>query len=138
MEIKIHIDCKFKTSPPVCEFSSMHSKVKKTLQHSNIISLDFDLQPHDNLQINFINKDDYDDNVVIIKKIFVDDINLQHFIYNGVFRPIYNKDWFDKQDPTPPLQYSPCTELRHQGTWNIQIELPIWNMVMKEWLNDTK
>jgi len=138
MQIKLHIDCQFNKTPPVCIFSSMHSEVTKTLKHSNIISLNFDLQPHDNLQINFTNKDDIDDNVIMIKKVFVDDINLQHFIYNGVFVPIYNKDWYDEQNPKPPLSYSPCTELRHQGIWKIQIDLPIWNMIMKEWLNDTK
>ena len=77
-------------------------------------------------------------NVVVIKKIIIDDIDLQHFIYRGSFTPRYNPEWFEKQDPKPPTSYSPCTELRHTGVWKMDTHAPIWEMLMKEWLNDKK
>ena len=138
MKIEIFIDCNFDTTPPTCVFGSKHNSREQTLQTSNHVVLDFDLESDDVFNIDFVNKDDNDDNVVFIKKLLVDDIDLQHFLLNGSFTPRYNKNWFDQQDPKPPLVYQPCTELRHGGVWKIKLTTPIWKMIMEEWLNDKK
>jgi len=138
MRIEIQLDCNFNKTPPACVFSSKQNRKESTLEKRNALVLDFNLNVEDFLSIDFINKDDNDDNVVIIKKIIMDDIDLQHFIYHGSFTPRYNPEWFEKQDPKPPTSYSPCTELRHSGVWKMEIHAPIWEMLMKEWLNDKR
>tara|TARA_R110000803_G_scaffold10505_1_gene32051 strand:+ start:174 stop:590 length:417 start_codon:yes stop_codon:yes gene_type:complete len=138
MKINIHINCTYKNTAPMCQFSSTNGSIIKTLEQKNNVVLDFNIEKLDTLKIDFINKDDNDDNVVIIKKIIMDDIDLQHFIYHGSFTPRYNPEWFEKQDPKPPTSYSPCTELRHAGVWKMDIHAPIWEMLMKEWLNDKR
>ena len=138
MKINIHINCTYKNTAPMCQFSSTKNIITKTLTQKNDVVLNFNMEKLDTLKIDFINKDDNDDNVVIIKKIIMDDIDLQHFIYHGSFTPRYNPEWFEKQDPKPPTSYSPCTELRHAGVWKMDIHAPIWEMLMKEWLNDKR
>lgn len=135
MRIEIKLDCTYKNTAPVCQFSSTKNIIRKTLTQKNDVVLNFDVEKHDMLKIDFINKDDNDDNVVIIKKIIMDDIDLQHFIYRGSFTPRYNPEWIEKQYPKPPTSYSPCTELRHAGVWKMDIHTPIWEMLMKEWMN---
>lgn len=128
----------YKNTPPECVFSSHNSSFKQSLSHNNKLFLDLDLRHNDEIRIEFINKDAIDDNVVLIKKILIDDIDLQHYIYHGSFTPKYNTEWFDKQNPKPPLIYCPCTELRHNGTWVIEIKLPIWKMIMNRWIDDER
>ena len=104
----------------------------------NLLEKELPIDTRDKLKIEFINKDDYDDNVIEIKELTIDGINLQHLIYKGEFRPNYNQDWFSKQEKKPPLVYCPCTELRHNGTWHLDISRPIWKMIMEEWKNDDR
>ena len=138
MKIEINLNCNFDRTPPICVFRSKHNSREQILQKTNVVELDFAIEPQDFLSIHFINKDDRDDNVVIIKKILVDNIDLQHFLLKGKFTPEYNMDWYNNQDPKPPSVYAPCTELRHGGVWEIQLKTPIWKMIMEEWLNDKK
>lgn len=138
MKIEINLDCSFDKTPPICIFGSKHNSIEQTLQRTNNVVFDFDIEAEDFLSIDFINKDDMDDNVVYIKKVLVDSIDLQHFLLNGTFTPRYNMDWFAEQNPKPPLVYVPCTELRHGGVWQINLTTPIWKMIMEEWLNDKK
>ena len=93
MKVDIHVDCVYRNTKPQCVFSCATDSINKLLDHSNIVSLNFDLQSKDEIKIEFTNKVEQDDNVVIIKKIVVDDIDLQHYIYHGSFEPKYNKDW---------------------------------------------
>ena len=138
MKVELHLDCEFDKTPPICVFGSKHNSREHQLQKSNIVVLDFDIESADHLSIDFANKDDSDDNVVVIKKILVDNIDLQHFLLKGEFRPRYNMDWYSEQDPKPPLVYVPCTELRHSGVWRIKLKTPIWKMIMEEWLDDQR
>jgi len=138
MQIDLKVDCNFDKTAPMCVFGSKNNSKAQTLKRTNDIVLDFDIEPKDFLSISFINKDDEDDNVIFIKKILVDGIDLQHFLLKGVFTPEYNMDWFNKQDPKPPSAYVPCTELRHKGVWEIELTTPVWKMIMEGWLNDDR
>ena len=140
MQIKLTLNADYKETPPRCRIYSKHSDNQVELNNngSNLVECDFHLDIEDFIKIEFHNKDDQDDNTIMIQKIVVDGIDLQHFIYGGSFSPIYNKEWFDKQDPKPPLSYCPCTELRHNGTWVMEIKLPIWKMIMNRWVDDER
>lgn len=138
MKVDVHIDCLFKKTKPECVFSCGATSYKKTLDETNVVALDFEIQKQDQIQIEFINKDEQDDNVVMIKKLLLDDIDIQHYIYHGSFEPIYNMDWYNKQVVKPPKVYRPCTELRHNGVWKIQVRTPVWKMIMEKWINDER
>jgi len=138
MKIRIDIECLYKNTKPVCIFSSADSSVSKTLSSKSSLEIDLGLRQKVRINIDFVNKDDQDDNVVIIKKLIVDGIDLQHFIYKGCFTPRYNTEWYEEQKPKPPAVYSPCTELRHSGVWSIDVTTPVWKMMMEEWTNDER
>jgi len=138
MKIKIGIECVYKDVNPVCIFSSADSSVSRNLSSRSFLEIDLALRQKDSINIDFVNKDDLDDNVVIIKKLIVDGIDLQHFIYKGCFTPRYNTEWYEEQKPKPPAVYSPCTELRHSGVWSIDVTTPVWKMMMEEWTNDER
>jgi len=139
MQIKIVLDTEYKNTAPICSIGSLMEEKDFVLRNKhNEICCDLSILDNDCLHLKFLNKDDADDNVVFIKKIMIDEIDLQHFIFKGSFKPIYNLDWFNKQEPKPPIVYSPCTELRHNGTWKLKIKKPIWKMMLENWMNDER
>ena len=136
MKIKIEFETEYKKVKPKCHVSTINDGASFDLEKKLTVDIDLVVVENDNLSIEFLNKDDNDDNVIKIKSIHIDDINLQHFIYKGVFRPAYNNEWYSKQDPKPPSEYTPCLELRHHGIWSLEISTPIWKMIMEQWIND--
>ena len=58
-----------------------------------------------------------------IKNIFVDDINLQHIILNGIFYPDYDHNFFYKYKPY--LHYKPGTKMYTNGVFELEIVQPI-------------
>ena len=100
------------------------------------IALDINYKNIDNLKIKFKNKCDNENNSIKIISLKLDDIDMQHFIYQGKFYPEYNKNWYDQQTNKPPLFYKPGTEMRHNGVWILETKTPIWKMVMDQWLTD--
>ena len=139
MQVKLLLDTQYNITAPICSVGSTTNEKQFTLQDKNCtIDCDLPFLPEDQLSIKFTNKDDFDDNVVFIKKIYIDGIDLQHFILKGIFTPIYNMDWYNKQTVKPPLTYNPCTELRHNGVWKLDIKKPIWKMMLDNWMNDER
>ena len=138
MKIKLNLETEYNKTAPQCRIFSLKDSETVQLEKESVVELDFNLQNKDTLSINFFNKDGVDDNVIKINEIHIDDINIQHFIYNGTFFPEYNKNWYAEQVVKPPKFYSPCTELRHNGIWNLNITTPIWKMIMNEWVKDDR
>ena len=139
MEVKLLLETEYNKTAPICSIGSTTNEKQFTLRDKTCtISCDLPFLPEDRLYIKFTNKDDHDDNVIFIKKIYIDDIDIQHFILKGTFEPIYNMDWFNKQSVKPPKTYSPCTELRHNGVWQLGIKKPIWKMMLENWMNDER
>ena len=139
MKVKILLDTEYNKTAPICSVGSTTNEIQFVLQDKTCtISCNLPFLPEDELHIKFTNKDDSDDNVILIKKIYIDGIDLQHFILKGTFNPIYNMDWFNKQSIKPPRSYSPCTELRHNGVWRLDIKKPIWKMILENWMNDER
>ena len=139
MQVKLLLDTEYKKTAPTCSIGSTTNEKQFTLREKTCtIACDLPFLPEDQLYIKFTNKDDLDDNVIVIKKIYIDGIDLQHFILKGIFTPIYNMDWYNKQSVKPPKTYSPCTELRHNGVWQLGIKKPIWKMMLENWMNDER
>lgn len=139
MQVDLTLNAHYKDTAPICRvYSSITSQTFRLVQKENSICTEIQFKNEDSINIEFINKDGNDDNTIEIIKIKLDEIDLQHFIYKGSFCPIYNSEWFEKQNPKPPLVYSPCTDLRHNGTWSLNISLPIWKMIMNKWIADER
>lgn len=138
MKIKIFFKSQFKKVVPEVEISTKYNIYKTLLDNDTIFEKEFNLQQKDTLKINFLNKDGVDDNIIFIESIEIDEINLQHYIYDGIFYPEYDQNWLAQQTQTPPTFYKPCTELRLKGTWHLNIQLPVWKMIMEKWLNDNR
>ena len=139
MRLSLILKAKYKKTQPVVKISTANDSVEHKLnQDDNSIDIDLKTIENDEISIEFTNKDDNDDNVVELKKLSVDDIDLQHFIFEGTFVPVYNKEWYDSLDVKPPKEYKPGTVMRHQGVWSLPIKLPIWKMIMEQWINDEK
>ena len=138
MKIKLNLETEYNKTAPQCKIFSLKDSETVQLEKESVVELDFNLQNKDTLSINFFNKDGVDDNVIKINEIHIDDINIQHFIYNSTFFPEYNENWYAEQVVKPPNFYSPCTELRHNGIWNLKITTPIWKMIMNEWIKDDR
>jgi len=136
MKIEIQFRSTYKSLPPVCQISSRHTQHNVEIQKQFTFTQDFDLKLKDFLHIEFVNKDGIDNNIVYIDGIKIDDINLQHYIYDGIFYPEYDSNWLEQQTVKPPQTYQPCTELRLKGIWKLSIITPIWKMIMEKWLND--
>jgi len=138
MEIEVEFETFFKNKIPCVDAATTLSNKKDIMLDSEVknIKLDLDFLAEDQLKITFKNKCDEEDNFIRIKKLKIDDIDLQHFIYEGMFYPVYNKDWYEEQEIKPPLYYKPGTEMRHNGSWILNVKTPIWKMVMEQWLQD--
>ena len=91
MKVKIHFNTEYKKTAPEISIRCKSKKQEYTLtKKENIIECNFDIHNSDTLQVQFLNKDDQDNNVIEIKKLYIDGIDLQHFIYEGEFTPIYS------------------------------------------------
>ena len=138
MKVKIVFNAKFKKIKPKLFVGSENNSFNVELEKQTVFEEEFDLVPKDTLLIEFLNKCGVEDNIVFIKSIEIDGINLQHYIYDGTFFPEYDQDWLQKQTVTPPNFYKPCTELRVKGEWKLGITTPIWKMIMEKWLHDDR
>jgi hypothetical protein len=131
MLFEINLSAEFTKTAPIIVISSSLSSSNQTLKKGfNKLFLNFDFDKNDILSVHFLNKDDKDDNIVEIKNIIIDSIDLRHYIFEGEFTPIYNKLWYDSLSVKPPKSYKPGTIMRHSGIWTIPIHTPIWQMVM--------
>lgn len=79
---------------------------------------------YDKIHVTNSNKDTYVD----LKKIEIDDINLQHFILKGKYYPNYNEHFY--KEFSPPEFYQPGTTMYHNGVFVLKVKTPIWKFLM--------
>ena len=138
MKIEIKFRSIFKKIKPICRIYTKNDSHTIEIDKQQTFIGQFDIAHKDTLNIEFTNKDGVDDNVVHIDELHIDEINLQHCIYEGEFFPEYDSKWLEQQTTAPPESYKPCTELRLKGIWKFSIITPIWKMIMEKWLNDKR
>jgi hypothetical protein len=79
---------------------------------------------YDKVHINNLDKDTFID----LKKLEIDDINLQHFILKGKYYPRYDENFY--REFSPPNFYQPGTTMYHNGVFVLDIKTPIWKFLM--------
>lgn len=138
LEVTIEFDVGYTAvAPEVKVFSSADSKSFK-LSCPGKYSCNLMFNPECFIGVEFLNKDDFDDNWIEIKKILVDNIDFQQFIFKGKFYPVYNPDWLGSQEPKPPEFYCPGTQMRHPGKWVLPVLVPIFKTILNQWLDDER
>jgi hypothetical protein len=101
------------------------------------LTVNIDFAPVDCLKIQFFDKihisNSDKDTFIELKKISIDEINLQHFLFKGKFYPCYNENFyrnFNRHD-----YYQPGSTMYHNGTFEIDIKTPIWKFLMDSYYN---
>lgn len=91
-----------------------------------------DFAPVDQLRIKFYDKihvpDSNKDTFIKLNQVLIDDINLQHFLFDGKFFPCYD-ELFHKEY-SPPDYYQPGSVMYHNGTFEVDFKTPIWKFLM--------
>lgn len=91
------------------------------------------LYPVDTIYIKFDEKihNPIEDTWCEILEIEIDDINMQHFIFNGRQYPRYDADFYESF--SPPDYYQPGTRFYHNGVFEFPVKLPIWKYMMEQY-----
>lgn len=138
LDVGVNVDAVYtNTAPAIRIFSSIDFKEFEVVE-STEIQCQLNFSHNCQIGVEFLNKDDVDDNWIEIKSIKIDTINLQHFIFKGKFYPTYNKNWYESQLETPPNFYCPGTQMRHNGIWVLPIAVPVFKTILNQWLYDNR
>lgn len=138
MKVTILFEPHFTNCVPIVNVQTSVDSQQITVDHAAAYTVELSTAHTDLLCVDFVNKCDVDDNWIEIKKVELDDIDLQHFIFNGRFYPRYNPDWFAKQNPPPPMFYCPGTQIRLGGQWQLPIKTPVYKTVLDFWIDDER
>lgn len=136
LEITIEFDVGYTAIvPEVKVFSSADSRNFK-LADSGEYRCQLMFNPKCCIGVEFLNKDNADNNWLEIKKICIDNIKLEHLIFEGKLYPVYNPVWLATLTQQPPEFYCPGTQMREAGKWILPITVPVFKTVLNQWLND--
>ena len=135
MKIKLDFFGSVAGGNPKIKINTRHSINKNYFTVSDgIFSIndDIELRPIDEVRIYFydkihINNSDKD-TYIDLKKIEIDDINLQHFVLKGKYYPSYDENFY--REFSPPDFYQPGTTMYHNGVFVLEIKTPIWKFLM--------
>lgn len=137
MKVLIHLLASVASGQPKVKLSSRHddrNAVIRSLQDGEMhIEADLDLAEIDEIRVTFFDKEPSPnpnkDTFIDIKTLYVDDINLQHFIFDkGVQWPRYDKNFMEQYNP--PDFYQPGCKMFLNGVWVIPVNLPVWKYLM--------
>lgn len=126
---------------PKINVSSRHFQSAESFTVSDgsfTVTANIDFAPVDQLKIKFFDKihihNSEKDTYVELKKISIDDINLQHFLFQGKFYPCYDENFY--RDFSPPDYYQPGTTMYHNGVFEVDIKTPIWKFLMDSYYHE--
>ncbi len=74
------------------------------------------------------------DQLLHIKSIEIDEINIGSLIYDGVYKPEYPEQWATQQTEAgnkPPETLKNVTQMGHNGTWTFTFESPFYMWLLE-------
>jgi hypothetical protein len=74
------------------------------------------------------------DQLLHIKSIEIDEINIGSLVYEGVYTPKYPEPWYSQQvsaDNTPEKSFKNVTLMGHNGTWTLAFESPFYMWLLE-------
>jgi hypothetical protein len=134
MKIELEFNVSIAAGEPKLRISNRHiDAAEHFLLKEGVfaVTTELNLSPVDQLKIHFYDKihaDGSKDTFIELKKIKVDGINLQQFLFSGKFYPCYNENFY--KEFSPPDYYQPGTIMYHNGVFEMDIKTPIWKFLM--------
>jgi hypothetical protein len=74
------------------------------------------------------------DQLLHIKSIEIDEIDVGALVYEGVYTPQYPEPWYSQQvsaGNTPEKSFKNVTEMGHNGTWTLAFESPFYMWLLE-------
>ena len=74
------------------------------------------------------------DQLLCLKEIFIDEIDIASLIYQGVYTPEYPEPWATQQRAQGkelPVSFSEATRLGHNGTWEFKFDSPFYMWLLE-------
>ena len=133
-------------NPPIAEVyinedSKYKDFIKGTKDKPDVISFECELTEGDkcNLIIDRYNKSEKEtnfkdgkvlnDQMLYIKSIEIDEIDIGALVYEGVYKPVYPSRWKQQQKEAGkvlPESFKNATSMGHNGTWTLQFASPFY------------
>jgi len=151
LKFKIKLYAQYWDKPPVAEImigdqSRFKQEITGTEQNPNVIEVYHDLEEGKEYKIviHRTNKDDsqtvVDNNQIIkdqllfIKSIEIDEIDLGGLIYEGLYHPQYPEPWASEQKQAGkqlPVSFKNVTSMGHNGRWEITFTSPFYMWLLE-------
>ena len=151
LKFKIQLYAQYWDKPPVAEIiigdqSKFKQEITGTEQNPNVIEVYQDLEEGKEYKIviHRTNKDDsqtvVDNNQIIkdqllfIKSIEIDEIDLGGLIYEGLYHPQYPELWASEQKQAGkelPVSFKNVTSMGHNGRWEITFTSPFYMWLLE-------
>jgi hypothetical protein len=151
LKFKLELWAEYWDKPPVAEImigeqSKFKQKITGTEQNPNVIEVYHDLEEGKEYKIviHRTNKDDsqtvVDNNQIIkdqllfIKSIEIDEIDLGGLIYEGLYHPQYPEPWASEQKQAGkelPVSFKNVTSMGHNGRWEITFTSPFYMWLLE-------
>ena len=74
------------------------------------------------------------DQLLHIKSIEIDEIDIGSLVYEGVYAPEYPEPWYSQQvqkGETPDKSFKNVTAMGHNGTWTLAFESPFYMWLLE-------
>ena len=138
-------------NPPIAEIyvnqdSKYKNYIKGTKENPDVISFEYALEEGQeySLMIDRYNKSERETNVVDgkilndqllhIKRIEIDQIDIGALVYEGVYKPIYPPRWAQQQKQAGndlPISFKNVTCMGHNGTWTFTFGSPFYMWLLE-------
>lgn len=144
MNLKINIKPEYHLNPPKIDILFNHQKLKTCIfdrtdelhnfafeiNHNVFENNTLELHRYGKLPDDTIIKDGIitNDQIVHIKDIIIDDIEITELLHKGLFYPNYPEEWKKQQEEQGinlPEYHDYATSLFHNGTWKLKFDIPI-------------
>ena len=152
LKFKLELYATYWDKPPVAEISingesQYRSEITGTEKEPTVIEFEKDLPEGEKYTLN-ISRSGKDkkqtvvnaeggiekDQLLHIKLIEIDEIDIGALVYEGVYTPKYPEPWYSQQvsaDNTPEKSFKNVTVMGHNGTWTLAFESPFYMWLLE-------
>jgi hypothetical protein len=152
LKFKLELYATYWDKPPVAEIlinneSQYRSEIKGTEKDPTVIEFEKELMEGEkytlsisrsgknNRQTKLNSKGEIEkDQLLHIKSIEIDEIDIGSLVYEGVYTPEYPEPWHAQQvsaGNTPEKSFKNVTTMGHNGTWTLAFESPFYMWLLE-------
>lgn len=151
LKFKLELYSNYWDLPPIAEVmindqSKFISEITSTIDNPTIIEFEHELQNDAQYQLNIRrsnkqkgqtvveNEDIIKDQVLMIKNIEIDEIDLGTMLFEGYYAPEYPEPWATQQREQGkdlPTKLKNVTRMGHNGTWTLTFKSPFYMWLLE-------